>query len=84
MADDPLDYSHLSSLLRRLLDKWWKEMMDRKLEAAAYTANDIEACGRAIANVTHKLYERTLNANPDAAVGGDQGTGVPPETGGGR
>ena len=54
------DYAHLSSLLRRLHDRWWGEMTAKQYNAAAFTANDIESCGRSIASITHKLNEAQL------------------------
>ncbi len=74
------DYSHLSSLLRRLHDRWWGEMISKQYNAAAYTANDIEACGRAIASITHKLNEAQL-ADSKALHSRDSNSLVPPEEG---
>lgn len=50
------DYGTLSTSLRRLHNKWWEEMNNKNYCAAAFTANDIEALGRVIASVTHKIY----------------------------
>lgn len=74
------DYAHLSSLLRRLHDRWWGEMISKQYNAAAFTANDIESCSRVIANITHKLNEAQL-ASSKALHIGHSSAGVSPKEG---
>lgn len=73
------DYSHLSSLLRRLQDKWWKEMLAKQYREAAFTSNDLETAARGIANITHKLYEGTLDhADTSPPSKPDKSPSLPP------
>lgn len=54
------DLTHLSTLLLRLHDRWWGEILSKQYNTAAYTSNDIEAAGRRIASLTHALNEAQL------------------------
>lgn len=76
----PDDYAHLSSLLRRLHDRWWGEMLSKQYNAAAFTANDLEACSRTITNITHKLNEAQLAA-PQTLNTRHQDSPLPPTEG---